>query len=79
MTKRINAEIWVLTDTNGDYAVGIDADEARVKYEEQIGELAVCDGFRLVKVSLSVPLPSVAEVSGSIDIPEDEPVLNLAQ
>ncbi len=60
-------EVWVVVDAAGDYAVGISAEAAREKYEEDIGALNEADGFRLVKVALHVPV-SVQEVC--LDVPE---------
>lgn len=63
-------EVFLLCDSNGDYAVGNSADAARERYEEDIGELVNCDGFRLVKMLVKVPLPEPVELSvevGALD------------
>jgi hypothetical protein len=64
-------EVWMIVDAAGDYAVGTDADAAKERYAEDVGELAEAEGFRLVKVSLTVPLPKVLEMAGTA--PEEEP------
>jgi hypothetical protein len=49
----------------GPDAITSDADAARASYEDYIGALAdYCDGFRLVKVTLAVPLPRIVKLSG---------------
>ncbi len=50
-------EVWVCVDATGDYAVGVSAEAAREKYTEDIGDLGDCEGFRLVKVTVKVPMP----------------------
>ena len=64
-------EVWVLVDANGDYAASDDADHVRERYGENIGELAEADGFRLVKVTVAVPLPKVIEAAA--EVADDEP------
>lgn len=64
MAKRESIELWACIDARGDYAAGKSEEEAREKYEEDIGPLAECSGFRLVKLTVSVPLPEPVELSG---------------
>lgn len=56
------AEVWVLVDSCGDTAVGSTADEAKEHYEENVQAVGDCEGFRLVKVLVTVPLPEVSTV-----------------
>jgi len=59
-------ECWICVDAEGQYAVGSDEASAREKYTEDVGDLSEVDGFRLVKVSLTVPLPKPIELSGVV-------------
>jgi hypothetical protein len=65
MADSINAEVCILIDCNGDYAIGADEAGAREAYEENIQALTDCDGFRLVKVTVAVPLPSIVELAAA--------------
>jgi hypothetical protein len=67
MSQTTQVEVWVLVDANGDYAVGRDAADAREDYDNDIGnDVDEMGGFRLVKVLLTVPLPVVVELSGTV-------------
>ncbi len=63
-TETITAEVFLLVDFAGDWAIGIDEAVAREAYEATVQPLADCDGFRLVKVCVKVPLPAVVELTG---------------
>ncbi len=60
-----DCECWICVDANGDYAVGVGAEEARAAYENDIGPLNEADGFRLVKVNVTVPTPAVLSLAGT--------------
>ncbi len=66
MAQRIDVEVWVLVDSNGDYAAGSSQEQAKEHYEHDVQPVADTDGFRLVKVTVSVPLPQTAELTGSV-------------
>lgn len=55
-------EVYVVVDAQGDWACGSNETIARERYEEEIGSLGDSDGFRLVRVRMSVPLPETAEI-----------------
>ena len=58
-------EVWICVDAAGDYAVGKEESEACDAYEQTIGELVNCGGYRLVKLIVNVPLPDVVELQGA--------------
>lgn len=60
MGQTTTCEVWVCVDACGDCAIGEDADAARASYEEDVSSLSECDGFRLIKVLVKVPLPEIA-------------------
>jgi FAD/FMN-containing dehydrogenase len=62
----MQCETWILINSDGDYVVGLTADEARENYTAAIGALEGCDGFRLVCVTVNVPLPEVSTVAVSV-------------
>lgn len=70
---RVEIEVWILVDANGDAVASEDADHVRERYGEVIGELAEADGFRLVKVKVSVPLPVMIEATATVA--DDEPAM----
>jgi hypothetical protein len=69
--KRIDLEVWVCVDSNGDYGTDNEADGAIAAYEDSIGPLNQAEGFRLVKLTVGVPLPVALELFGSVA--DDQP------
>jgi hypothetical protein len=67
-------EVWVMVDSDGDYACCICSDGAEEKYDSEIGG---SKPRRMVKVVLSVPLPSVPTLIGAVPA-EGEAGLSLA-
>jgi hypothetical protein len=59
-------EVWVMVDSAGDYAVGKDTEGAKEQYGNDIQAPEDAEGFRLVKLLLTVPLPEVVEASGTM-------------
>ncbi len=64
--QTVDVEMWACVDSDGQYAVGHDADNARGNYAENIAPLEDSEGFRLVKVTVKAPLPIVAELTGAV-------------
>jgi|HubBroStandDraft_6_1064221.scaffolds.fasta_scaffold251313_3 hypothetical protein len=64
--KTTECEVWILVDADGNHSVGTDAERARGDYTDQIGALEETEGFRMVKVTLTVPMPVVPELTGSV-------------
>ena len=62
-------EVWACVDADGDYAVGATEEAAREKYEEDFCPLSEGSGFRLVKVNVTVPLPTVIELE--VEAPDE--------
>lgn len=77
-TPTATCEIFVCIDSEGQYAVGTDADLARQAYEEDVGCLNEQDGFRLVKVTLTVPLPKAVELTGTVPSDDTDATLDVA-
>ena len=69
MASATTIEVYILVDACGDVAFASDEATARENYENDIGPLSDTDGFRIVKVSVNVPLPELIELS-AIDAPE---------
>lgn len=65
-TKTKVIELYAVVDNNGYYGFGLESDDAITNYEENIGELKEVDGFRMVKVLVTVPLPEVVTLSGTV-------------
>src|SRR5262245_11035177 len=71
-TQYTTVELVVLVDSCGDSAIGTDAEAAREAYEENVQALNECDGFRIVKVRVRVPLPEIATLEVEALAPEIE-------
>jgi hypothetical protein len=69
MAEKCEVEIFVLVDADGDSVIGVTEQDARDNYEADIQPLAECNGFRIVKVTVQVPLPCVQELP-AIEVPE---------
>lgn len=64
ITKAI--EMYAVVDDEGDYGVGIDADDAAKNYEENVGAISEVCGFRMIKILVTVPLPEIVTLSGTV-------------
>jgi hypothetical protein len=70
MANTATVDAWLCIDSDGDYGVGKDETSAREAYENDVQPLSDANGFRLVKVSVTVPLPEVIELE--VEAPEVE-------
>lgn len=61
--KTCQVEVWVVVASTGDYEVGRDADAAEERYADDIGGN---ECRRMVKVTLTVPLPVAVELTGVV-------------
>ncbi len=58
--------VWMVIDADGNHAVGTSPEAAREAYEQDVGVLADCDGFRMVSVVVSASLPAQVELTVSV-------------
>jgi hypothetical protein len=67
--KTIEVEVYIIADHAGDSAQGDSPAAAREAYENNIQALNECDGFRMCKITVTVPLPEVAvlEMKASLE------------
>ena len=68
-TQFIDATLYVLVDSDGDYVADHDREGVATAYEDSIGELNCADGFRIVEVTIRIPLPVLKKVTATV--PED--------
>jgi hypothetical protein len=62
----MDCEVWICIDAEGEYTVGKTADDSIENYGNDVGDLAdVTQGHRLVKVTVYIPLPTVAIVQAT--------------
>ena len=61
-------EIYVVVDSDGDYEVGINDEEATERYGETISTSLP---RRLIKMTITVPLPRAIEVTAAIPEKDD--------
>lgn len=79
MAKSVEVEAWVLVDDTGDYAVGKAAELATEAYENEVQELTATSGYRMVKLTVTVPLPEVVELSGVVPSDGEAATLQVKQ
>jgi hypothetical protein len=64
----MDCEVWICIDAEGEYACGTDCDTAKSRYTDDISNANVEDGsngIRMVKVTVYIPLPTVATVQAT--------------
>ena len=66
-------DVWMCVDSAGDYGIGKDEASARENYESEIQSLSDADGFRLVKISATVPLPEPIELEVEAPAEDEQP------
>lgn len=66
--KMVEVSVWVCVDSDGDYAVGKDDALAIEAYESDILELTSAGGFRMVEITVKVPLPTTIELIGEVPV-----------
>ena len=64
--KTVEIEVFVCVDDCGDYAVGKESANAIEAYEGEVQALTDAGGFRMVKLTLTVPLPEIVEMTGEV-------------
>lgn len=72
----VEISVWVCLDSSGDYAVGKEESGAIEAYESEVQGLAEAGGYRLVEITVKVPLPTRIELTG--DVPPDASNATLA-
>lgn len=65
MAATVEVECFAVVDRDGNSAVGGSLEAAREKYEEDVGPLNECEGFRVVKSVITVTLPEVVTLTGT--------------
>lgn len=73
MQEKAKLPIWVVVDGDGNYEVGTDEGNARERFGDNIGPIDEADGFRIVRITLEVPLPNLIDVAAQAaaeDLPE---------
>ena len=76
--KTCEVEVWVLVDADGNYVASASEDALADLYDADVGADA-STGRRVVKVTLTVPLPQTVELTGEVTDDEDAPVLTAAK
>ncbi len=72
-------EVWIVVDENGDSAVGPDQAAALASYDEHVGRDDDSPvGLRFARVTLTVPLPVTAELTGTVPVDDTPATLAVA-
>ena len=66
MAKTKAIEMYTAVDDDGGYGVGIDADDAVKNYGDNVGAISEVRGFRIIKIFVTVPLPEIVTLSGTV-------------
>lgn len=66
MAKTVEVEVFVLVDNCGDYSAASTIERAKEAYESDVQQLSDSEGFRVVRVKLTVPLPEIPELTGVV-------------
>lgn len=69
MARTTTVEVWVAVDEDGGYVVGSSREDAVESADAE-------KGYRLVKATLTVPVPEVIELTA--DVSSDEPQATVA-
>ena len=76
-TEYTTVELFVKVNESGEYDCGSTAEEAGERFEENIGTDNET-GYRLVKLTVKVPLPKPLELTGEVTVDESESELKVA-
>lgn len=78
--KMMEVEVFVMVDSDGSYVAHEDIGELENAYVERINDdgTPATHGFRVVKVKLTVPLPVLIEVTGTIPADEEPSTLTVS-
>lgn len=63
----VEIEVYIVVDAEGNSAIGETKEQAIERYEEEVGSLNECDGFRIVRGGFKVPRPDVMEVEVQVE------------
>ena len=58
--------IMVMVDADGNWEIGVDADDLTERWTQNVGDPAEIAARRVVKVKVKVPVPAVVELSGEV-------------
>lgn len=64
--KTAKCELYVLVDEAGDYVASHDQEQLKELYEASIQDIDGTFGIRVVKVELTVPLPTTTTVKATL-------------
>lgn len=70
-TEYVTVEVWVKLNEAGDYDCGCDPEQAGERFEDSIGH-EQDQGYRMVKLTVKVPLPKAIELTGEVAVEESE-------
>ena len=74
--SHVVVEVWVLVDGDGNFVVHHDQDGIKERYEEEVGDDWGKTTTRLVRATIHVPRPKLADVIAVVD---EEPAVGAAE
>ncbi len=70
-TKYAEVVVWVMVDSDGNAVAIEDGGDLLDRYEEQVQDVKNAEGWRQVKVTVRVPLPTVIELEAEAAVEEE--------
>jgi len=77
-TKTMKLEVYALVDECGDYVASHDEQQLKDLYEEGVQTVDGTFGIRIVKLVVTVPLPTPIEIAATVDADEEAPAVRVA-
>lgn len=78
MKKTANIEVYALIDECGDYVVSNDETQLKEMYEDNIQPIDGTFGIRIVKLIVTVPLPTPIEIAAIVQADETDPTVTVS-
>jgi hypothetical protein len=68
MSDKVKVEVFIVMDTGGDVAVGLDSDHATERFDEEVGGSGQ---RRIVKLTVWMAPPDEVEEGPEVDVPDN--------
>lgn len=69
-TQYVTAEVWIMVGADEQYVADTDPARLNERWGEDCGDVDECQGFRRVKLTVRVPVPTPIELVGEVTADE---------
>lgn len=76
--QTIDVEVFVLVDEQGDYIASHDSAQLKEVYEQQVRELDGTMGTRIVRLVLTVPIPTEIVIKATVPCTEQPATVSVS-